>query len=182
MKGIVFTEFLDMVEDLFKIDTVDNIIENAGDALSTGGAYTSIGTYPHHEIIILVTHLSKETNLPVDKLVYTFGKHLLGRFYALYGHFFAEAETTFDFLESIENYIHIEVRKLYPDAELPTFVTNRLNNLQLVMDYSSDRAMGDLAEGLIQGTIEKYKEPITLVRENIEGTEGKQVRFILTKA
>lgn len=27
----------------------------------------------------------------------------------------------FQFLKNIENYIHVEVRKLYPDAELPTF-------------------------------------------------------------
>ncbi len=182
MKGVVFTEFLDMVEDVFGIETVDNVIEASEDKLSTGGAYTAIGTYQHSEMITLVTQLSKETELPVDKLVYTFGKHLLGRFTSLYGHFFQEAKDTFDFLESIENYIHVEVRKLYPDAELPTFETQRISESKLVMDYYSERAMGDLAAGLIQGTIEQYGESITFDKENIAGTDGKKVRFTLTKS
>ena len=43
MKGIVFTEFLEMVEEKYGLEMVDDIIENAN--LQSHGAYTSVGTY-----------------------------------------------------------------------------------------------------------------------------------------
>jgi len=43
MKGIIFTEFLEMVEDRFSPEIADRIIEAAD--LPSGGAYTAIGTY-----------------------------------------------------------------------------------------------------------------------------------------
>ena len=45
MKGMVFTELLDMVEDKFGIDMVDSIIEDA-DLPVSKGVYTAVGTYP----------------------------------------------------------------------------------------------------------------------------------------
>ena len=42
MKGIVFTEFLEFVEDQMGPDMVDTIIDDC--ELSTGGAYTGQGT------------------------------------------------------------------------------------------------------------------------------------------
>ena len=43
MKGIVFTEFLEMVEDKFSFDVVDTIIEQS--ELESGGVYNAgVGT------------------------------------------------------------------------------------------------------------------------------------------
>ncbi len=53
MKGMVFTEFLEMVEDRFSPEIADRII-TASD-LRSGGAYTAVGTYEHSEMIQLVT-------------------------------------------------------------------------------------------------------------------------------
>lgn len=38
MKGLVFVEFVEFVEDRFSLETVDRIIEKS--SLATGGAYT----------------------------------------------------------------------------------------------------------------------------------------------
>ncbi len=45
MKGVVFTEFIEMVEDQFSADMVDDIIDDAQPP--SGGAYTAVGTYDH---------------------------------------------------------------------------------------------------------------------------------------
>lgn len=42
MKGIVFREFITMVETQFSLETADAII--ADSTLATGGAYTTVGT------------------------------------------------------------------------------------------------------------------------------------------
>ena len=42
MKGIIFTEFMQMVEDRFSIEVAEEIIDAA--TLPSGGSYTSLGT------------------------------------------------------------------------------------------------------------------------------------------
>ena len=79
----------------------------------------------------------------------------------------------------MERHIHIEVRKLYPDAELPAFEYSRPMEGTLIMTYQSHRAMADFAEGLILGCIEHFGEPIALEREDMSGGAGTCVRFVL---
>ena len=69
------------------------------------------------------------------------------------------------FLESIENHIHVQVKKLYPDAELPQFKTKLLHEKKLEMIYASERHLGDLAEGLLMGAIEFFQQEASLKRE-----------------
>ena len=62
MKGMVFTEFLEMVEDKFSPEVADQIIEQAN--LRSGGIYTSVGTYDHGEMIELVSASAKKRASP----------------------------------------------------------------------------------------------------------------------
>ena len=52
MKGIVFTEFLDMVENVFSADMVAEII--AETKPRSGGAYLAKGHYHHREMVDMV--------------------------------------------------------------------------------------------------------------------------------
>lgn len=183
MKGVVFTDFLEMVEEEFGFDVVENVMDKSEDKLASKGIYTSIGTYSHEEIIILVANLSEETNIEIPILIHSFGKHLLGQFVKSHGKFFDEVNNVYDFLKSIDGHIHVEVKKLYPDAELPRFDCYHPNGdeRKLEMIYASERSMSDLAAGLIEGAIEYYKEEITFFKENINGNDGTEVRFLLEK-
>jgi hypothetical protein len=97
-----------------------------------------------------------------------------------YGHFFSHTKDAFEFLESIENYIHVEVHKLYPDAELPRFTTRRPGRRSLEMIYQSERSMGDLAEGLIAACLEHFKEKATISRKQWK-REVKKNCFLVTR-
>ena len=110
MKGIVFSELMQMVEEKFSFDIADQMIENCN--LASGGSYTRVGNYDHVEVLQLVTELSKITGTPVADLVFAFGNHLAGRFSRLYPQFFSDAPSTFDFLESVDRHIHVAVLKL----------------------------------------------------------------------
>lgn len=178
MKGIVFTEFLELVEAKFGYDMVDHIIQDS--QLHNGGAYTGVGTYPHSDMVALVTSLSLRTTIPASDLLKLYGHHLFGVFAKNYGHFFQGIESAFGLLEHIENYIHVEVRKLYPDAELPRFETRRLSANTLEMVYHSERRMADFAEGLIEATMEHFKEPAIISRE-ILSLDSTTVRFMIEK-
>jgi hypothetical protein len=169
-----------MVEDHFSADIADDIIE-ASD-LSSGGVYTAVGTYDHAEIVTLVQNLSAQTNVGIDELLHTFGKHLFGRFVEGYPGFFEGEQNAFQFLQSVEEYIHVEVKKLYPDAELPSVMTSLEAPDHLKVIYRSDRDMGDLAHGLIEGCIKHFDEPIDIRRAQASAETGHQTEFDLVRA
>jgi len=180
MKGVVFTEFMELVENRMGLEMLDRIITEAN--LPNDGAYTSVGTYDHAELVRLVQALSNATGNSVPQLIHMFGEHLFHRFSVNYKPLFADTHNTFDFLSRIDDVIHVEVRKLYPDAELPTLPCERPAPGRLVMHYSSPRGFGDLAEGLIAGCIKHYGETIDVTRTDLP-KEGAlhRVRFDLVK-
>ena len=179
MKGIVFCEFVEMMEAEFSAEMADEIISST--ELESGGAYTAVGTYDHNEMLALVTQLSEKTGAPVPDLVTAFGRYLFGRFVELYPAFFEGVDGAFSFLDRIEEHVHVEVRKLYPDAELPTFATSRPNDDTMVMVYQSTRPFADLARGLIEGCIAHYGEPVDVHMEDLSDEGRTHVRFTLTR-
>lgn len=166
------------------MEVADRIIREAD--LKSGGAFTAVGTYPHSELLALVSKLAEVSGIESGRLIRAFGRHLLRRFTELYPSFFEEIDNTFAFLETINNHVHVEVLKLYPDAELPRFECERLTEGTLVMNYSSRRPLADLAHGLIEGAGEHWQENIHIAREDSQNHDGERLlnkaRFTLTAA
>lgn len=177
MKGIVFTEFMDMVEDKFSDEMLDTIIEEAD--LPNDGAYTAVGTYDHEEIVRMAVSLSKHTEIPIPTLLNVFGEHLFGRFADLYPRFFEGVTSSKQFLSGVDNYIHVEVYKLYPDAELPKFDISEHENGDLEMVYRSSRHFQDLAVGLITGCLKHFGDEAELGVDDRSTDEGSEVAFTL---
>lgn len=162
MKGIVFTEFMSFVEDAMGADMVDQIIDDCAGALSTGGAYTAVGTYPCAEMGALLGALSRRSEKPACELLRGFGEALAATFVSAYPNYFEGAGDFFDFVERIDSYIHVEVLKLYPEAELPKFETLRRDDSEMILRYSSPRTLHDLAIGLFLATAAHYNENVDI--------------------
>ena len=178
MKGIVFTEFFGMIEQQSGLDEVDALVD--GCELSTGGAYTTVGTYDFRELVALVQKLGERSGIPVPVLIRAFGEHLFSRFHQKFPEFFEGVEDAPTFLGGIEDTIHTAVRKLYPDAELPSFEVVRLECGGVDLTYTSPRPFADFAEGLIDGCLQHFGDPRSIQREDVEGREGTACRFIIS--
>ena len=178
MKGIVFTEFLEMVEQKFGYELVDKMLTE--NELESKGIYTSIGTYNYSEMIQLIVDLSARTEIAIPILLKEYGKYFFDVVHNSYSHFFNTVPNAFVFLESIENHIHVEVKKIYPDAELPTFETKMIDQDTLEMIYHSERKMADFAEGLILRTLDHFQDPCIINRENVK-EDGSIVKFLLVR-
>jgi hypothetical protein len=170
MKGMIFTEFLELVERTYSPEMADELID-ASD-LPSGGAYTSVGNYDHREMVALVMALHRRTDRPVDELLHWFGLNLFTTLAAGFPVFF-------DVLSGIETVIHTEVRKLYPDAELPEFTVLRPAPDTLQLDYRSPRCMDDVAHGLIDGCLAHFDRSILLTRRPLGRTQADGTRFTL---
>ncbi|MBI9062273.1 MAG: heme NO-binding domain-containing protein [Marinilabiliaceae bacterium] len=177
MKGIIFREFINMVEVRFGDQVADTIITQAH--LPNNGAYTSVGTYPHSDLVQLLTQLSKVTNIAPAHLLQEFGKYVFQVFLTRYPHMFKGVKDGFTFLSLIENTIHTQVLKLYPEAELPSIdVVREKHDLKLM--YHSNRKLSDFAEGLIIGCMHHFGEAVHIDKQFIE-EDGSKVLFSLSK-
>lgn len=158
MKGIIFNVFNQLIETKWGLEMWEDLLEETRPA--SEGLYTSAGTYPDEELINMAVALSEKSGIPVSDLVFSFGEYLLHQLAVLYPSFF-EGKTAKDFLLSVHDYIHVEVKKLYPMAELPNIEYEDPAEDKLVMIYTSKRKLYKLAEGMIHATSNYYKIKIT---------------------
>lgn len=178
MKGIVFTEFLGLVEEKFGLNMVDTIIEKSD--LPSNGIYTAVGTYSFSEMLALLTNLSEETDISTDDLLLVYAEHFFGVIEESYPGLLATYKDPIEMLSSIENHIHVEVKKIYPDAELPTFTTLKKTENELVMLYKSSRAMHAFGLGLMNKTFEHFNESATILVEKLN-ENATEVKFSIIK-
>ena len=177
MKGIVFTGFLEMVENKFGLETVDLLLEDID--LESQGIYTSVGTYDFSEMIQLLEKLSLNVNLPVNELIYSYGLYFFSVLTENYPAIFRQYKSAFEMLRSVEDHIHVQVRKIYPEAELPTFQVTHDDENYMEMIYISERGMYKFAQALIEKTCEYYHQNATITYTKLH-SDGTKVKFMIS--
>ena len=175
LKGVVFTEFLGLVEELGGFELSDAVITDA----SLDGVYTALGSYPYEQLVSLVEKLSTRLGEPEAALLQRFGRHLFGRFLKLYPELFRDYDHAFALLARLDDTVHVEVRKLYPEATPPRFEA-RLREGRMELTYTSVRPFADLARGLLDACLEHYEEEIEVLETDPRG-DRRQVRFELRR-
>ena len=178
MKGIIFTEFLELVEEKFGLGMVDKIINQS--KLDSGGVYTSVGTYEFSEMLQLISHLSENTDISIDDLLLVYSEHLFKALIKAHPNLVEHYKDPMNLLASIENHIHVEVQKIYPDAQLPTFELEERTDTKMVMVYKSDKALYMLGKGLMLETFKLFKVPGNVEFEKLN-EKGTEVRFYINK-
>ena len=131
-------------------------------------------------MVQLLTKLSEYSGLETSVLLKTYAKYFSSTHLRKYSVFYEKEPDTFRFIESIHDHIHVEVKKLYPDAQLPHFQSKRISDTALELTYTSVRKMSDFAEGLIEDTALYYGEKIAIDKQFLE-TDGSKVLFTITK-
>lgn len=178
MKGVVFTELVEFVEEKLGFEIADKMLEEA--KLSHGGAFTQGGNYPFSEMVQVLTALSKITGKAPNDLLEIFGEHMFHVLVKIYGKNIREDNNALDFIDSVENYVHVEVKKLYPDADLPTFTTTSKSENALTLIYKSEKKLDALALGLIRSCGVYFGEKLTITKK-IVNESPYEVEFSIIK-
>ena len=163
MKGVVFTLFNELVETQFGLETWDHLLTTVNPA--SEGIYTAGETYPDEELLALVGALSDKTNIPAPDLVRAFGEYMFPKLAENYPVFLENESSLKSFLKTVHDVIHVEVRKLFPEAGLPTIEYEDPAENQLIMLYRSPRKMCHLSEGLINGAAKHFATPTIIGHE-----------------
>lgn len=175
MKGIIFTEFITIVESKFGLDVSQQMLDDANDS----GVYTAVGSYDHRQLIKLIMSLSRITNIPTSQLQQTYGRLAFPALLQSLPILDIKTDNTFSFIEKVERHIHLEVKKLYPDATPPKFIFSNKTQSTMTMDYHSARCMGYVCMGLLEGCADYFNQSLTITMQPMN-TAQSHVRFSLT--
>jgi hypothetical protein len=159
MKGVVFNLLEQLVVREHGEETWDALL----DASNLDGAYTSLGNYADEDLMKLVGAAADELDTSPDHVVRWFGRNALPLFAVRYPQLFEPHDSTRSFVLTLNEIIHPEVRKLYPGADVPVFDFATRDGV-LVMRYRSPRKLCALAEGLLHGAADHYRERLTITQ------------------
>lgn len=179
MKGVVFTELIEYLDAERSPAFTQEVLDAA--ALRHGGAYTAVGTYDGAELLSILNVVSSKTGTSIADLQCGFGRRLFSRLAVTYARLFGGMSDAFSLLGSIESYIHVEVKKLYPDAELPRFEVLERTPVRMRLIYRSKRHMDDFCAGLIEGCLEYFGEEGRVSRRILAREPASIVEFTIER-
>lgn len=142
MKGLLFTELLEMVEEDFGYSTANAIVLNAG--LSSKGIYTSARTYHRNEMSLLFERLHHYTKLPFEELAKSFGRHLCKRMLIAYPQHIPYLNRVFAFITKKES--------------SPVFEYLHCDGKTLTLLYHPLQKTDCLTDGVIHGYLEHLQQ------------------------
>jgi hypothetical protein len=169
MRGLMFTEYFDFVGSLSDEDVADDVLNELGDSVT--GAYTSVGNYSFDEFAKLHGAISKRLEIESSELARKFGHWLMGRFAVLFPDYLTGVDSGLDFLEKTGAHIHVEVRKLYPDASPPEVVLERIDDNSCKLHYKSHRPLAPVALGLTEACLAHFNDRFRVVNHSTVGDE-----------
>jgi hypothetical protein len=164
VKGIIFNLLETVVTEEHGDDAWDDLLDAAG----VEGSYAALGNYPDAELLRLLALMPEAFGGDRDEQLRWFGRGAMPILAERYAVFFEQPADTRSFLLTLNNIIHAEVRKLYPDADVPTFDFDPIAGVEpppgdsLVMGYQSTRRLCALAEGFILGAADHYGEAVAI--------------------
>lgn len=177
MLGIIFESYIGFLEEDFGIEICEEIIDKAcpdGDA-----SFTAVGNYSFDRMLDFVVASNDVTKVDVPDLLKGFGLYLFPHLMDGYGSMLGDIKHSFEMIECIENHIHVEVKKLYPNAELPTFNTHKKDDGVLVVEYKSARPLAHLAMGLLEGCCKHFGNKVDITHTDQEVSDGYAAIFEL---
>lgn len=178
MRGVLFTELIELMEDLMGLEVTNKVLEEAH--LENGGAYTAVGSYPSNELFKLLDSLNRQINSNQEKLLISYGEYFFYRTSVNYPEEVKKYKSTFSLLQQLPQMIEKEIRKLEPNAVLPLLEVKITSAEVMSLHYISEKKKSYFLEGIILACIGYFQEPISLQRED-QNSEGKRVRFQLLK-
>ena len=158
MKGVIFNLFEDFICESFGDEAYESILDATD--LQTTGPFIGPGLYPDEDLLALVGVAVDQLGVSVQDALRAFGRFALPRLVEAHPDFASSECGAKEFLLSVDSVIHVEVKKLWPDAQTPSFRYVDATEDGLSMMYQSPRKFCPLVEGFIDGVADHFGEKI----------------------
>jgi len=164
MKGTVVATWMKTCRKLYGDGVVNRSMESVG--WNSRKIFSPVENVDDEQVKNVIGNISKEQNIPIEKLWRTIGKDNLVAFQRDFPAFF-HTENVYSFLKSLFD-IHVVMTKKFAGAKPPLVGIKPISSRQAIFTYNSKRAMFDYFLGLLDGTCEYFNEKIQI--EQIEKT------------
>ena len=160
MHGTIFFELKKFVETkLGGREAWDRLLSESELGART---YEVMADYPDSEVIKLISTVSRITGAPVPAILEDFGEFIAPDLLQMYSGVINPAWKTLDVIEHTEDEIHRVVRLHNRDAHPPNLKCVRTSEDEVVIEYSSQRKMCDVAKGIAKGLAKHFEESISI--------------------
>ncbi|MFQ3234628.1 MAG: putative hydrocarbon binding protein [Paraglaciecola sp.] len=175
LKGIVFVKLEAFVKVTWGPKLWDELLQEAN--LDSGGSYTTVGLFDDQEFFTLAALIVNKRAITAQELQKKFGKWMFKQLYATIPNGAHDFVDVFQFLHGVQNIIHVEVKKLYPDILLAEFDLLFENEKTLIFHYKSPRKLCYFCEGLVYGLSEHLNQQVVV--SHLECEYNKDDRCVL---
>lgn len=177
MKGVIFNVVEEVVLELFDADTWDDLLDEA----DLDGAYTALGDYADGELLAIVAATCKATGMSADEVLRTVGHHALPKLASRVPDSLTDAPDALTFIRKVNDIIHPEVLKIYPDSIPPAFEFED-HDEGLIVQYRSARNLPALAHGLLTGLSLLFEDEEITVEPVEPGYDGEPRFLVISSA
>ena len=153
MKGVIFNLLEGFISDGWGEETYEEILSLC--PLKTKEPFVGPGTYPDSDLVAIATQAANKLGISLPEALRAFGGYAFPKLIEKYPVFMEGISHPKDFLKSVDGVIHVEVRKLFPEAVTPSFEYEEPAPDRLKMRYRSKRKMCPLIDGFLDG-VEKH--------------------------
>lgn len=175
MKGIIFN----VLEEYINVHLGADVYEDILDELNLDGVYVGPGTYSNDDFLKIVTLASEKAKMDLNIVVKDFGTFTFNVLHQKFPIFMEPYSKAKDFILTIHGVIHVEVKKLYQDSELPDLFYEDISKNELKIDYHSPKKLCLFMEGLLDGVKVLYDEDFTYEQEQCCHKDNDFCRFKL---
>jgi predicted hydrocarbon binding protein len=160
MKGVIFNLLESFVIDSFGEEKYEDILY--GTDLKTSDPFVDAGMYPDEDFLALVKTTCDKLGITVDQGCRAFGRYCFPKLVGLYPVFLDGISDARSFIKIVDGVIHVEVLKLYSDAELPSFKFEKSSPKTLNMKYTSSKKLCQFMQGIIEGCADFFNEEVKI--------------------
>jgi len=155
----MFVELRKFVEDRYGSSEWDGILAAAGIGPRV---YLPITAYPDHELAAIVAAAVRMTGQSAPQLLESFGEYVAPQLLSMYRHLLKPAWRTLDVLQHVEETAHRAVRLEQRGASPPYLETERRDEREILIRYTSARRLCHVAKGIIRGLARHFGDDLVL--------------------
>ncbi|MEM6960813.1 MAG: heme NO-binding domain-containing protein [Myxococcota bacterium] len=149
MKGVVFNLLEAFVVEGWGEETYERLISKC--PLKTKEPFVGPGTYPDSDLLVIANAAARTLGISLDDALVAFGAYCFPKLAATLPAGLEGYDSAKGFLLDVDRVIHVEVRKLLPEAKTPKFTYEDPSPDQLYIRYESERKLCRFMEGLLDG-------------------------------
>ena len=162
MKGIIFNITERFIISNHGEEVYEDIISSC--KLETKEPFVGPGTYSDNDMLEILKVATQKLNVKIDYLLKELGKYAFGQLAKRYPNFVSPYDDAKTFLLTVDGIIHVEVRKLYQETQLPVFQYSEPSENELIITYYSKRKLYSFMEGLINGVAKYFN--VNIIQDN----------------